>query len=115
MRAGGGGGGESATRGAEAALRGAGAGAGAAGQLHVCGLGRGGVRLLLGAVGQQERVHGLAAEAEGRQAVEVAGGVGDLQAGPLGGHHRLPGTQPGRHPREDAGALLQGKRGVVNS
>lgn len=73
------------------------------------------VGLLLGAIGLQKGVHGLAAEAEGCQAVEVARRAGDLHTGPLGGHHSLPRGQPGRHPGEDAQVLIRGEHGVVNS
>lgn len=78
------------------------------------GLREGRVRLLLRAIGLQKGVHGLGAEAEGRQAVEVARRAGDLHTSPLGRHHCLPGGQPGWHPGEDAQVLIRGEDGVVN-
>ena len=79
------------------------------------GLRQSGVGMLLGALGHQEGVHGLAAEAEGSQAVEVARRLGDLHTGPLGGHHCLPGRLPGWHPGQDARVLIRGEHRVVNS
>lgn len=79
------------------------------------GLRQSGGRLLLGALSQQDGVHGLVAEAQGTQAVEVVGRVGDLHTGPLGGHHCLPGRQPGWHPGQDARVLIRGEHRVVNS
>lgn len=84
-------------------------------ELHVRGLREGRVELFLGAISLQKGVHGLVAEAEGRQAAEVAGRAGDLHTGPLGGHHRLPWGQPGWHPGEDAQVLIRGEHRVVNS
>lgn len=92
-----------------------GVGGGRGPELHVCGLREGRVGPLLGAVSLQKGIHGLVAEAEGRQAAEAAWRAGDLHTGPLGGHHRLPRGQPGRHPGEDAQVLIRGEHGVVDS
>lgn len=82
---------------------------------HVRGLRQSGVRLLLGALGHLKGVHGLVAEAEGSQAVEVVGRVGDLNTSPLGGHHSLLRGQPGWYPGQDTQILIRREYRVVNS